>query len=160
EEVLMTPNIADIIRHHVSLEARCIDIDRADVHASLPKLHTSGGLCYFLHDHLGDTIPSPALFPPMHDRFMAAVQPCAATHRIPTVAFEAGQDKDAFVAEYRARFTAREGDVHDRDGGPTFLKIGTDVPISSQALSQWARVGEAAAPPNARPLREPRQRIP
>jgi hypothetical protein len=105
----MTPNIADIIRHHVSLEARCID--RVYLHAYLPKLQTSGGLCYFLHDHLGYPIPSPALFRPMHDRFIAAVETFAARHEIPKVAFESGQDKDALVAKYRARFTAREGVV-------------------------------------------------
>ena len=68
----MMPNIADIIRHHVSLEVRCID--RLYLHAYMPKLQTSGGLCYFLHDHLGNLIPSPALFRPMHDRFIAAVE--------------------------------------------------------------------------------------
>src|SRR5216684_9422032 len=51
KEVRMTPNIAGIIRHHVSLEVRCID--RVYLHAYMPKLQTSGGLCYFLHDHLG-----------------------------------------------------------------------------------------------------------
>ena len=40
QEVLMTPNIADIIRHHVSLEVRCLD--RIYLHAYLPKLQTSG----------------------------------------------------------------------------------------------------------------------
>ena len=46
QEVSMIPNIADIIRHHVSLEVRCID--RLYLHAYMPKLQTSGGLCYFL----------------------------------------------------------------------------------------------------------------
>ena len=55
----MTPNIADIIRHHVSLEVRCID--RLYLHAYMPKLQTSGGLCYFLRNYLGHPIPSPAL---------------------------------------------------------------------------------------------------
>src|SRR6266487_942384 len=55
KEVSMTPNIADIIRHHVSLEVRCID--RMYLHAYMPKLQTSGGLCYFLHDYLGSPVP-------------------------------------------------------------------------------------------------------
>jgi hypothetical protein len=38
----MTPNIADIIRHHVSLEVRCLD--RLYLHAYMPKLQTSDGL--------------------------------------------------------------------------------------------------------------------
>ncbi len=105
----MMPNIADIIRHHVSLEVRCID--RLYLHAYMPKLQTSGGLCYFLHDHLGNLIPSPALFRPMHDRFIAAVETFASQHRIPTVEFKPGQRKDDIVADYRARFTSREGVV-------------------------------------------------
>ena len=73
KEGSMTPNIADIIRQHVSLEVSCID--RVYLHAYMPKLQTSGGLCYFLHDHLGHIrFPSPALFRPMHDRFVTAVE--------------------------------------------------------------------------------------
>ena len=77
----MTPNIADVIRHHVSLEVRCID--RLYLHAYMPKLQTSGGLCYFLRDYLGHPIPSPALFKPMHDRFVTAVDQFIARHAIP-----------------------------------------------------------------------------
>jgi hypothetical protein len=105
----MTPNIADIIRHHVSLSVRCID--RLYLHAYMPKLQTSGGLCYFLHDHRGHPIPSPALFKPMRDRFLGAVDHFSERHSIPKVPFESGQDKDAIVAGYRARFTAPEGVV-------------------------------------------------
>jgi hypothetical protein len=105
----MTPNIADIIRHHVSLEVRCVD--RLYLHAYLPKLQTSGGLCYFLRDHLGHPIPSPALFKPLHDRFVTAVEQFVVTHDIPVVHFVSGQRKDDIVAPYRARFTAREGVV-------------------------------------------------
>jgi hypothetical protein len=105
----MTPNIADIIRHHVSLEVRCID--RLYLHAYMPKLQTSGGLCYYLRDYLGHPIPSPALFKPMHDRFVSAVDEFVAGHAIPVVHFESGQDKDAIATAHRARFTAREGVV-------------------------------------------------
>ena len=105
----MTPNIADIIRQHVTLSVSCID--RLYIHAYMPKLQTSGGLCYFLHDHLGHPIPSPALFRPIHDRFVTAVETYARHHRIPTVEFKSGQRKDDLVADYRARFTGREGVV-------------------------------------------------
>ena len=81
------------------------------LHAHLPTLQTSGGLCYFLHDHLGYPIPSPALFKPLHDRFVTAVDRFVATHHVPVVHFERGQRKDDVVAAYRARFTAREGVV-------------------------------------------------
>ena len=105
----MTPNIADIIRQHVTLSVSCID--RLYLHAYLPKLQTSGGVCYFLHDHLGHPIPSPALFRPMHDRFLTAVETFASQHHIPTVEFKPGQRKDDIVADYRARSPRREGVV-------------------------------------------------
>jgi len=105
----MTPNIADIIRQHVTLSVSCID--RLYLHAYMPKLQTSGGLCYFLHDHLGKPIPSPALFRPIHDRFLTAVDAFASQHRIPTVEFKPGQRKDDIVADYRARLTRRESVV-------------------------------------------------
>jgi hypothetical protein len=105
----MTPNIATIIRQHVSLEVRCID--RLYLHAWMPKLQTSGGLCYFLQEHLGHRLPSPALFRPLHDRFVSAVPAFAQRHRIPVIAFEPKQRKDDIVADYRRRFTGREGVV-------------------------------------------------
>jgi hypothetical protein len=105
----MTPNIATIIRQHVSLEVRCID--RLYLHAWMPKLQTSGGLCYFLQEHLGHPIPSPALFKPLHDRFVSAIPAFAHRYRIPILAFEPKQRKDDIVADYRRRFTGREGVV-------------------------------------------------
>jgi hypothetical protein len=105
----MTPNIAAIMRQHVSLEVRCLD--RLYLHAYLPKLQTSGGLCYFLTEHLGYPIPSPALFRPLHDRFVTAVQAFAQRHHVPLITFEPKQRKDDVVAEYRQRFTGREGVV-------------------------------------------------
>jgi hypothetical protein len=105
----MTPNIAAIMRQHVSLEVRCLD--RLYLHAYLPKLQTSGGLCYFLTEHLGYPIPSPALFRPLHDRFVTAVQAFAQHHHVPLIAFEPKQRKDDVVADYRRDFTGREGVV-------------------------------------------------
>lgn len=84
----MTPNIADMIRHHVSLEVRCID--RIYLHVYMPKLQTSGGLCYFFHDYLGHPVPSPALLKPRHDGFLAAVKTFAHDRAIPVVEFERG----------------------------------------------------------------------
>ena len=92
----MTPNIAAIIRQHVSLEVRCID--RLYLHAYMPKLQTSGGLCYFLQEHLGHPIPSPALFRPLHDRFVAAVETFAQRHHVPLSRSSRGQRKDDVVA--------------------------------------------------------------
>ena len=71
------PNVHELIRDHVTLSIRCLD--RLYLHAYMPKLQTSGGLCYVLRDHRGHPIPSPALFTPMHDRLIAAIKTYAAT---------------------------------------------------------------------------------
>jgi hypothetical protein len=105
----MTPNVQRLIRNHVSLEVRWID--RLYLHAWMPKLQTSGGLCYFLQEHLGYPIPSPALFKPLHQRFVTGVHAFAQRYRIPLISFQPGQRKDDIVAGYRRRFTAREGVV-------------------------------------------------
>jgi hypothetical protein len=73
-------------------------IDRLYLHAYMPKLQTSGGLCYYLSDHLGHPIPSPALRRPIHDRFIDTVDTFVRQHRIPTVEFKPGQRKDDIVA--------------------------------------------------------------
>ena len=91
-----TSNAIVHVCHPVSLEVRCID--RLYLHAYMPKLQTSGGLCYFLRDHLGHPIPSPALFRPMHDGFVNAIKTYATEHAVPLIPFERGQDKDALVA--------------------------------------------------------------
>src|SRR5437667_9559808 len=80
KEVSMTPNIADIIRHHVSLEVRCID--RLYVNGYMPKLQTSAGLCYFLCGHRGYPIPSPARCQPIRERFGTSVHRFAGRHEL------------------------------------------------------------------------------
>jgi hypothetical protein len=109
KEDRMTPNIETIIKDHVTLTVRCLD--RIYLQGYMPKLQTSGGLCYFLRNHLGHPIPSPALFRPMHDRFVTAIKTFAADHAVPLIPFESGQDKDTIVATHRARFSAEDGVV-------------------------------------------------
>ncbi len=105
----MAPNVYDIIKNHVTLSVTCID--RLYVNGYIPTLQNSAQLCYFLKEHLGYPIPSPALFAPMHDRFVRAVGRFAQQHRVPVVQFERGQRKDAIGNEHRARFQAPEGVV-------------------------------------------------
>src|SRR5207245_8331138 len=146
KEVSMTPNIYAIIRQHVSLEVRCID--RLYLHAYMPKLQTSGGLCYFLRDYLGPPIPSPALFKPMHDRFVTAVDQFVARHAIPVVHFEAGQDKDAIATAHRAVFTAREGVVmlgiaqEKMRAFKAHKQTGPGVKVRFEFSRQWVAVNQ------------------
>jgi len=103
----MTPTIPMILRDHVSLEVRCID--RLYLTGYLPKRQTSGGLCYFFQEHLGYPLPSPALFRPLHDRFVAAVHAFATRRSIPVIRFGPKQRKDDVIAGYRARYRGWEG---------------------------------------------------
>lgn len=103
------PNIHELIRDHVTLSIRCLD--RLYLHAYMPKLQTSGGLCYFLRDHLGHPIPSPALFAPMLERFVGAIKAYAVARDVPLISFERGQRKDDVVADYRGRRPMDDGVV-------------------------------------------------
>jgi hypothetical protein len=106
---MATPNIETIIRDHVTLTVDCID--RLYLNGYVPTLQTSGQLCWYLKEHLGNPIPSPALLRPLHDRFVRDVATFADTGKIPVVHFERGQRKDDVAAEQRARFTGTEGVV-------------------------------------------------
>lgn len=103
------PNVHELIRDHVTLSIRCLD--RLYLHAYMPKLQTSGGLCYFLRDHLGHPIPSPALFAPMLERFVGAIKTYAMTQDIPLITFDRGQRKDDVVAAHRAQRRMDDGVV-------------------------------------------------
>jgi len=105
----MLANLHSILQDHIGLTVSCVD--RIYLNGYVPKLQTSGQLCYFLRDHRGNPIPSPALFSPMHDRFVRDVQALAAEQQVPIVPFARGQRKDDVAAEHRARFTADEGVV-------------------------------------------------
>jgi hypothetical protein len=106
---MATPNIETIIRDRVTLTIDCVD--RLYLNGYVPKLQTSGQLCWFLGEHLGNPIPSPALLRPLHDRFVRDVTTFADAGQIPVVHFERGQRKDDIAAEHRARFTKAEGVV-------------------------------------------------
>ena len=103
------PNIAAIIRDHVTLSTSCID--RLYLNGYVPKLQTSGQLCYFLREHLGQPIPSPALLKQRYERFRQGLRAFVIEHEIPSIRFRRGERKDDIVAAYRHRFGEPEGVV-------------------------------------------------
>ena len=46
------PNVHDLIQRHSSLSITCLD--RLYINGYVPTLQTSGQLCYFLKQHLGN----------------------------------------------------------------------------------------------------------
>src|SRR5260370_42129377 len=103
------PNVREIIRDHVSLSTTCID--RLYVNGYLPTLQTGGQLWHFMHNHLGQPIPSPAVLRPLHDRFVESVEALARRNRIPLVQFERGQRKDDIATAHRAPVRCRWASV-------------------------------------------------
>ena len=85
--------ISQVLDGHVTLDLECLD--RVYLNGYVPNLQVSGQVVTFLTQHLGNPIPSPALFTKIGQRFRAAVARFAADHHIPVVHF----DKDARKAE-------------------------------------------------------------
>lgn len=71
-------NINDVLDGHVVLDLECVD--RLYLNVYVPNLQVGGQVVTFLRDHLGNEIPSPALFKPIGDRFRKAVKAFAEDH--------------------------------------------------------------------------------
>lgn len=105
----MRPTVAEILADHVTLRVGCVD--RILVNGYLPKLQTSGALVYFLRDHRGNPVVSPALLGQIGDRFDKEVKRFVAEHEIPVVRFERGQRKDDIANRRRKERGNAEGVV-------------------------------------------------
>src|SRR5437773_9432456 len=83
-----SPSLAELLEGHVTLDVECFD--RLYLNVYQPKLQTPGGTIYFLHDHRGNPIPSPALFKPMGDAYRKAVSAFAEDNGIEMISLKAG----------------------------------------------------------------------
>ena len=79
-------NLNDVLKGHVGLDLECLD--RIYLNGYVPKLQVGGQIVTFLTEHLGNPIPSPALFKQIGDRFREAVRSFAETNAIPVPAPE------------------------------------------------------------------------
>lgn len=102
------PNVAELIREHVTLTVDCVD--RVYLNAYVPGLHSSGGVVNFLRRR-GQAIPSPALFGRITAAFKAGLRAWADERGVPWIEFTRGERKDDVVAPYRARFAGADGVV-------------------------------------------------
>lgn len=101
--------IPDLLKEHVDLEVECID--RVYLNGYIPSLQHSGGLIYFMEQHRGQMIGSPALLGEISRSFVNELETYAVANDIPLIRFEKGQRKDDVAAGYRQRFTKDEGVV-------------------------------------------------
>jgi hypothetical protein len=123
---------ADMVAGHVRLDISCLD--RLYVTGFVAKLQTPGGVVYFLHDHRGQPIASPALFEPIGAKFRRDMKDWAQANGVPVVTFKAGQRKVEVMRPYleqaaaagrskvvaigRAQEFARVWTAHKRDTDP------------------------------------------
>ncbi len=103
------PNVAEIIKDHVTLEVRCLD--RLYLNAFVPRLQSSGGVVDFLVRACGQKIASPALLGQITNAFKTALRAWADAHGVPWVEFRKGERKDTVAQRYRDRFTKPSGVV-------------------------------------------------
>jgi hypothetical protein len=103
------PNVAEIIKDHVTLEVRCID--RLYLNAYIPRLQSGGGVVDFLVRGCGQKIASPAILGQITEVFKTRLRAWAQQHNIPWIEFRKGERKDTVVQRYRDRFTKRSGVV-------------------------------------------------
>lgn len=79
-------NINDVLDGHVGLEVDCVD--RLYLNAYVPRLQVSGQVKWFLEEHLGNPIPSPAIIEKIGNRFRRDVKAFAAANQIPMLALK------------------------------------------------------------------------
>src|SRR5215210_5513989 len=102
------PNVAELIKDHVTLTVECID--RLDLNAYAPRLQSEGGVIGFLRQR-GQTIPSPAVFGQITAAFKDGLRAWCRARDIPWIEFKKGQRKDDVVEPYRRAFINRTGVV-------------------------------------------------
>lgn len=103
------PNVAQLIRDHVTLEVECVD--RLYLNGYIPTLQTPGQLVCFLTRHRGHPIPSPKLLGDITKGFHEKVKRFARKVGIPMVEFAKGERKDDIAKWYHARFRRPHGVV-------------------------------------------------
>jgi hypothetical protein len=74
-------NINEVLEGHVVLEVDCVD--RLYLNAYVPRLQVVGQVVRFLTGHLGNPVPSPALFAQIGNRFRREVKAFAAAQGVP-----------------------------------------------------------------------------
>ena len=77
--------VQQLIDGHVALEVE--SLDRIYLNGYVPNLQVGGQVVSFLVDHLGNCVPSPALFAKIGQRFRAAVKTFACDYDLPLIRF-------------------------------------------------------------------------
>jgi hypothetical protein len=90
--------VNDVLDGHVGLDLECLD--RIYLNAYVPMLQVGGQVVSFLTQHLGNPIPSPAIFEKMGLAFRKSVTQFAQDEHIPMVRFEKTDRKIEVMRPY------------------------------------------------------------
>jgi hypothetical protein len=83
--------VNDVLDGHTVLDVSCLD--RLYLSGFVQRLQTPGGVVYFLHEHRGMPIASPAVFEQIGARFRDGMRRFAEANHIPVVRFRRGDRK-------------------------------------------------------------------
>ena len=100
------PTVADILKDHVVLDVQCFD--RLYLNGYIPSLQTERQLTYFLTQHLGNKIASPALPGRMTTDFVRRVEAFIRDQDIPRVEFKKKDRKDTLANDIRSKDPRRD----------------------------------------------------
>ena len=100
-------SVAEVLEKHVTLELS--GIDRMYLNAYVPGLQRDVGVAAFLIKHRGHRFASSVLMDPISKQFIQKLERFARDRGLDIVSFEKGQRKDDVAADYRKRFSGREG---------------------------------------------------
>ena len=98
--------VNDVLDGHVVLDLSCLD--RLYLSGFVQRLQTSGGVVYFLREHRGMPIASPAIFEQIGARFRDGMRRFAEANHIPVVRFRRGDRKVEVMRPHLVR-AARSG---------------------------------------------------
>ena len=123
------PNVAELIRDHVTLTVDCVD--RLYLNAYVPRLQSPGGVVAFLGrgDHV---VPSPALFGQITQAFKKELLAWCQAEKVRFIEFRKGDRKDDVVQPYRAHFPKSEGVVL--------------VGVAQERANSWTATKQAQGP--------------
>jgi hypothetical protein len=91
-------SVAELLDQQVVLDIECLD--RIYLSGFVNSLQTPGGVIWFLHDHRGMPIASPAVFAQIGDQFRRSVSSFAEANHIPVVRFKSDERKAEVMRPY------------------------------------------------------------
>jgi hypothetical protein len=100
------PTVAEILKEHVTLDVECFD--RLYLNGYIPSLQTEGQLTYFLTQHLGNKIASPALLGRITTDFVKRVESFISEKGIPRIDFKKKDRKDTIANDLRGKDPRRD----------------------------------------------------